>query len=248
VEKGKEDHIIASETKPAHTLKSAPENEVSSKKPEPTQTATGIHTLRKTTETFDSKQLSEAYDAFQRGDIKTAQRIYVQVLKTEPNNRDALLGLAGISLQQGHSEKAQYYYQRVLEFYPQDSHGQVGLVNALAQSAPEYSESQLKSLLKESPEASYIYFSLGNLYARQGRWAQAQQAYFSAYQYDVHHPDYAYNLAVSLDQINQPRLALSYYQKSLQLIKNSQVTYHFSPQATQQRIKTLTTYYQREIK
>ena len=248
VEEGKKDHIIASETKPAHTLKSAPENEVSSKKPEPTQTATGIHTLRKTTETFDNTQLSEAYDAFQRGDIKTAQRVYVQVLKTEPNNRDALLGLAGISLQQGHSEKAQYYYQRVLEFYPQDSHGQVGLVNALAQSAPEYSESQLKSLLKESPEASYIHFSLGNLYARQGRWAQAQQAYFSAYQYDTHHPDYAYNLAVSLDQINQPRLALSYYQKSLQLIKNSQVTYHFSPQATQQRIKTLTTYYQREIK
>jgi len=213
-------------------------------KRDPIQTETGIHTLRKTTQVPDNTQLLKAYATLQQGDMNTAQRLYMQVLQIEPTNRDALLGLASVFLQQGHSKKAQYYYQRVLELYPQDKFGQVGLINALNHNAPEQSESHLKLLLQESPQAPHIHFSLGNLYARQGQWAQAQQAYFSAYQYDTHHPDYAYNLAVSLDQINQSRLALSYYQEALQLIQNSQVAYHFDPQAIQQRIRTLTAYYQ----
>lgn len=217
------------------------------REPAPVQTEAGIHTLHRMTKTLDNTKVSNAYTAFQQGDIHTAQRLYTQVLQTEPANRDALLGLAGISLQQGHSAKAQYYYRRVLELYPQDKIGQIGLINTLSHSASEYSESQLKLLLKESPQASHIHFSLGNLYVRQGQWAQAQQAYFSAYQYNSQHPDYAYNLAISLDQVNQPRLALSYYQKALQLTQQSQTVYHFDPQALQQRIKTLTVYYQSNV-
>jgi len=38
----------------------------------------------------------------------------------------------------------------------------------------------LKLLLDEGADTGYIYFSLGNLYARNHRWADAQQAYFEA--------------------------------------------------------------------
>ena len=62
-----------------------------------------------------------------------------------------------------------------------------------------------------------MHFALGNDFARQRRWSEAQQAYFNAFSLDPDNPDYAYNLAVSLDQLNQPRAALSYYERARQL-------------------------------
>ena len=46
------------------------------------------------------------------------------------------------------------------------------------------------------------------------RWTEAQQAYFEAFRIDSANPDYLFNLAVSLDQLRQTRLALDYYRKA----------------------------------
>ena len=55
------------------------------------------------------------------------------------------------------------------------------------------------------------------LYAKQSLWPQAQQAYFQAYQLQADSPDYAYNLAVSLEHLGQSRIALNYYRRALEL-------------------------------
>ena len=60
-------------------------------------------------------------------------------------------------------------------------------------------------------------FALGNLYAQQGRWPEAQQTYFRAYTAAPDNADYAYNLAIGLDRLNQGKLALTYYQRALAL-------------------------------
>jgi uncharacterized protein HemY len=68
-------------------------------------------------------------------------------------------------------------------------------------------------LAEPSPIRPSLNFALGNLYAQQGRWNDAQQAYFRAYAGDGDNPDYPlFNLAVSLEQLRQPKLALQYYQ------------------------------------
>ena len=72
-----------------------------------------------------------------------------------------------------------------------------------AQVDPLAAESRLKTMLAAQPEASFLHFTLGNQYAAQGRWAEAQQAYFKAFASDPEHPDFAFNLAVSLDQMHQ---------------------------------------------
>ncbi|MDM8559443.1 tetratricopeptide repeat protein [Candidatus Parabeggiatoa sp. HSG14] len=181
-------------------------------------------------------ELSKGYNAFQRGDDKVAERAYANALRQDKNNRDALLGLAALALRNNEVYQAQQYYQRILRAYPQDTYAQAGLINTLDNRSPA-NESQLKLLLDKTPKSAYLNFSLGNLYASQKRWAQAQQAYFNALQYDNKQADYAYNLAVSLDYLNQPHLALSYYQRALQLVKNKPV--NFDVTAVQQRIKTL---------
>lgn len=160
-------------------------------------------------------QIASAYQAFQSGDLAAAERDYRQVLRSEPKNTDALHGLAAISLSRGRAEDAEDFYFRILEADPKDSAAQAGLIGLRGQVDPTQSESRLKNLLAGQPDSPTLNFALGNLYARQGRWNDAQQAYFRAYTADSENPDYQFNLAVSLEQLRQPRLALQYYQGAL---------------------------------
>lgn len=160
-------------------------------------------------------QVASAWQAFQSGDLAAAERDYRQVLKSDPKNTDALHGLAAISLRQGEFEAAESLYLRILEADPKDANAQAGLIGLRGQADPSQSESRLKNLLATQPDSPTLNFALGNLYARQGRWNEAQQAYFRAYAADGENPDYQFNLAVSLDQLRQPKLALQYYQGAL---------------------------------
>ena len=77
---------------------------------------------------------------------------------------------------------------------------------------PVAAESRVKVMLADNPGAHVLNFTLGNQFAQQGRWAEAQQEYFKAFTAEPDNPDFAYNLAVSLDHLRQPKLALEYYQ------------------------------------
>ena len=163
-----------------------------------------------------SPTLMQAYEALQSGDRARANALYQQVLQAEPRNIDALLGLGAIALNEGHIEDASRYYQRVLELEPRNSYAQAGLISIVGGADLQASESRLKQLIARDPSA-FLYFSLGNLYAEQGQWPLAQQAYFQAYQMQQDSPDYAFNLAVGLEHLGQNRLALDYYRKALDL-------------------------------
>ena len=216
--------------------KSPSTKEVVQIKQKPSSLPPGIKTLHKTVASKINAELSKAYAAFQQGDHQTAQIAYTKTLQQDQNNRDALLGLAALALLRGNKYLAQQHYRRVLQLYPQDTYAQVGLINTLEHLSPE-TESQLKLLLEQAPQSAYIHFNLGNLYASQKRWAQAQQAYFNALHYDTNQANYAYNLAISLDHLNQPQMALTYYQRTLQFAPNQPI--HFNSQAVLKRIQTL---------
>jgi Flp pilus assembly protein TadD len=82
---------------------------------------------------------------------------------------------------------------------------------------PIAEESQIKDLLIHTPADANLHFTLGNSYAEQGSWSEAQQSYFEAYRLDNSNPDFAFNLAVSLDQLAQSKAALEYYRRAEQL-------------------------------
>jgi uncharacterized protein HemY len=79
-------------------------------------------------------------------------------------------------------------------------------------------ESKIKNMLARQPEAAHLHAALGNLHAAHNQWASAQSAYFNASQYAPISADYAFNLAISLEHLGKPKLALVQYQRALDLL------------------------------
>lgn len=161
--------------------------------------------------------LARGHASLQRGELELARRDYEQVLQRDPNNTDALLALAAIAQRQGRPSDAEALRQRAWAANPSDPATQAAaLSGSAAETDPQNTESRLKSLLSAQPESAALNFALGNLYARQNRWPEAQQVYFNAVAADGDNPDYLFNLAVSLDHLRQPRLAGQHYRMALE--------------------------------
>jgi tetratricopeptide (TPR) repeat protein len=169
--------------------------------------------------------LARAYDAFVAGDMAAAQREYEQMLAGDAKNGDALLGLAAVQLRKGQPSLAEDLYIRALEANPKNALAQASLISLHSQGDPLQAESHLQTLIAAQPDLPPLHFVLGNVYARQGRWNDAQHAYFKAYSGDSDNPDYLFNLAVSLDRIRQPKLAAQYYNQALAAAANRQASF-----------------------
>lgn len=160
-----------------------------------------------------------AYQLLQDGRLEDARRAYEKLRALEPRNPDVSLGLALIAQRQGRNDEAVQHYLKALEIEPKNAFAQASLTGMIARADPQAAETKFKSLIAQQP-AAYLSFGLGNVYAAHGRWNEAQSAYFDAQRQAPDSPDYAFNLAVSLEQINQPRAALDYYQRALKLMQS----------------------------
>jgi tetratricopeptide (TPR) repeat protein len=170
--------------------------------------------------------VESAYAAYLAGELATARSDYQAALREEGGNRDALLGLAAIDVRAGRLESAEGTYLRLLQADPKDAHAQAGLIALRASRLdPLATESRVKTLLAADPEAEALHFTLGNQLAQQGRWAEAQAAYFKAFAAEPDNPDFAYNLAVSLDHLRQSKPALDYYRRAIALAEKRSASF-----------------------
>ena len=157
--------------------------------------------------------LEAAWQAYNKGDLATADAQYRRMLTTDPRNRDAQLGLAAIAVRRGQKQDAARWYQSLLALNPKDTEARNGLAALDADTLPEQTEARL---LQQADQAGSARM-LGQYYAANKRWNEAQQQYFMAYSQAPDNADLAFNLAVSLDHINQSKLAGDYYRKALAL-------------------------------
>lgn len=190
-----------------------------------------------------SPELSSAYEHFLSGNLPAATADYLLLLEIEPNNRQAMLGLATIYRRRGDIAAAQDLYARLLEMNPRDPLARTGLINAASAADPLQRASDLRQLQEAYPSLAPITFALGNLHASQGRWREAQGAYFNALRKARDSddgpisPDYAFNLAISLERLGEPVLAYDYYQQAERLAQV--VAPGFDREVLQQRLQAL---------
>jgi tetratricopeptide (TPR) repeat protein len=159
-----------------------------------------------------------AYDDLQAGRLDAARAGYQQALRADRRNADALAGLATIAQREGNIDSSERLFLQAIEVDPRHAGAHAGLA-ALRGDDGAATESRLKSLISQqgndSSAAGALHFALGNHYAAQRRWSDAQQSFFRAHTSDAEQPDYLVNLAVSLDHLGQSALARKYYEKAI---------------------------------
>lgn len=180
------------------------------------------------------QDVADGYAAFQAGEFDRARVAYERALRADPRNPDALHGLAALAQHRRDEAGVRQLMRRIAEVDPSDTAARVALSDNVD---PAVQEARLLDIAAAQPKSAAAALALGSLYASQARWREAQQAYFNAYTLAPEQPDHAYNLAVSLDQLRQPRLALQYYREAMSL--RAQQTAAFDADTVAARILSL---------
>ena len=186
------------------------------------------------------RMLNRARGLYRDGAYAEAEAVYKNILRHSPTSVDALRGIAQLAIATRRYQLAAVTYLKILNLYPGDPFAVSGLTNLGGDSLDAYEvERSLKDLIGKNPDLDGgIYFSLGNTYARQQRWIDSQEAYFQAFSQEPGNPDYAFNLAVTLDYLNKPKLALNYYNEAVRLAKKSKLS-GFNVSVAEARISVL---------
>ncbi|GAA5170201.1 hypothetical protein GCM10025770_32690 [Viridibacterium curvum] len=171
------------------------------------------------------------------GDLRAARQLYQEALRQNAQNVDALNGLGLIAAHDNQPDQAERYFRAALRADPADGVANAQLALLYAEGDAAGAEAKLRSLIASQPTNAAGHFALGNLFSRQGRWAEAQQALFQAYTLDSNNPDILFNLAVSLEQVRQPALARQFYERALQA--NSKRPAGFDPATARARVEAL---------
>lgn len=178
--------------------------------------------------------IARGYEALRSNDLNSARIAYQQAYQSDPNNTDALHGLATLALREKQPNRAESIYRRILELDPTDADATAAL-NTLRRK--DNSESTLRSAMAQQPDTPATHFALGNLLAGEQRWREAQQAYFNACAGDPSNPDYAFNLAVSLEHLHQTAQAAVYYARAINTSRSRAAA--FSTEQAQSRLKAI---------
>ena len=182
-------------------------------------------------------EVSSGYEALRTGDLATARRQYQAALAVDPRNLDALLGLATTEARDLNRPAAIGHYRRALEVDPRNATALAGLAALADQGRGESLEPQLLADIQRYPAQPALRVALGNVYAAQGRWSDAQAAYFEAHRLDPANADVAFNLAVALDQLGKSKLAATFYRRALEAARGQPA--QFDPAAATRRAQEL---------
>lgn len=181
--------------------------------------------------------LSDAYQAWQHGQVVQAEQIYRQILEKQPQQRDALLGMLAVSQINGSSaDIIRSYAERLHQYYPADREVRLAINAIMPSSASDRLDETTLKLSQQQGDTAEASYQLGLVYAEQQRWTEAQAAFFEAVQRAPKQADYRLNLAISYDHLGKGQLALEHYQAALSTANQS---YSIDQAAIEQRIAYL---------
>jgi len=165
--------------------------------------------------------LELGYAALVQGRLAAAAQAYGQALVANPEERDALLGLAYVAHQQGRLDEARGYYQRVLRQDPGNPVARAGLLASSAVDDAQTVASRAREIAEQNPDSAAAQSALGHAMVQEGRLADAQQAFLRAHALEPGVAQHAFNLAVALDRLHKFGQARLYYERALTLSAQS---------------------------
>ncbi|MBF0348666.1 MAG: tetratricopeptide repeat protein [Magnetococcales bacterium] len=162
-------------------------------------------------------EIAQASEAFRRGDLEAAERLFQRVYNADKRDPGAMLGLASVASRRGDVRNAEFYYRKILSVDPRHSVALAGLAGIQGNAVVEGEESRLRQQLRDTPEAAHLHFFLGNLLAAQKRWPEALIAFRNANRLERDNPEIMFNLGVALDHLRRVPEAIDHYQQALEV-------------------------------
>lgn len=185
--------------------------------------------------------LENGYSALLEGRLDEAARLYGQALGDNPEERDALLGLAYIARQKGLRDEAQAYYRRVLRQEPGNTIASAALLGLDAELSASTSPRRAQELAARQPDSALALSTAGHALVRDGLLADAAQFFERAQRVEPANPLHAYNHAVALDRLGHSARAAVQYQRVLTLAEKAppNAASAFSLETVRQRLDQL---------
>jgi len=144
-------------------------------------------------------ELNRAYGLMVAGETTQAIEIYKNIVGSEPNNQDALFGLASLYHRTGNIEKARPFYARLLKVNPDHREGLNNFLALISDEAPQEALAELERLEQRNPDFSPIPAQQALLLKKLGYMDRAQDRMLRAIELAPDNLSYKFNLAVILD-------------------------------------------------
>lgn len=158
-----------------------------------------------------------AWEALRAGRLAEAQRLYEALLARQPQQPDALLGLAAVAEARGDLPAAAAGYRRVLQADPDNADALAALAELTAAGDVDAQLSVLRVAIARRPAAASLHAAHGRLLALADRWSEARRAFEAAAALAPHRGDYVFNLAVALDRLGERAQARAQYLRAVDL-------------------------------
>ncbi len=155
--------------------------------------------------------LEHAYESLMHDDYGLAIQYYNAILAKNPNQIDALFGLAATYHRSGDLEAAREFYGKVLSLEPDNLETLNNLLVLASQESPEDALQELALLESKNPHYDPIPAQMAAIYGHMQRFDDAIDKMRRAIQLAPNNMTYRYNMAVLLDNAGYKKQAISIY-------------------------------------
>lgn len=158
----------------------------------------------------EQKLLSQAFDAIEKNDFKTAEQAYQDALRANPRNTVALANLAGIKLQNKQHSEAELLLQKCLVYEPdnQPAYYRLGICYFQQNKLNEALSNFDKCVAMNNNDALAHHY-LGIIASRMGNRSKAEAEFKSAVAANPDYGDAYFNLAVLYATTEPKNMALA---------------------------------------
>lgn len=159
--------------------------------------------------------VEQAYRAMEAGQLEVAASYYKKALYQEPENKEALFGLASVYQRTGQLPQARATYSKLLSIDRDNWPAMNNFLILAAEESPDHAIEEFKRLARINPEFAPIPAQIGMIYYRQKKYDEAAKHLQKAVTLDPSNLSYRFNLAVVYDRLGRSKLASRLYQQLL---------------------------------
>jgi len=161
------------------------------------------------------------------GDLQQAEKLLIEILKTQPNNATAITTLGIVSYYLKNYDSAIEYGKRALYFSPTNAYIYYTLGNAFSEKKQFYKAiSCYQRALELNPNDSKLFYSLGLAFKYRGKLEEAKSCFNEALRLNPNLVDAYINLGVIFNEKRNFVESTDYFEKALQLDPTNSFAYH----------------------